>query len=437
MNNISYCSLNGISATGCEYNIISNNILINNSGNGICLLSCDYNTLEKNEIVNSSKNGVVISGQHNNISLNNFSHSSLNGVFLKNLLMSTPEGIIPWGSDNNEILSNNIINNLGDGIHIQNCCSYNIIENNEIKNNNLVGIIVNGSLCENNSIYKNYFITNSKHAIDLSGITYWNSLEIGNFWDNYTGSDFNDDGIGDIPYNISSNPLIQDMLPIWDDGDDPTPPELIIMNPAKYQIIGYESPEFEIFSKSLYINTTWYDVNNSIGSFIFEGFTGRIAPELWDQFSDGNITITFYANDSLGSVGSAEVMIEKDITLPLISIHSPIEGTIYGEIAPAYNITVIEKNFLSCWYCLNYVFNITISNLTGFISQSHWDYLPYGPVNITFFVQDEAGNIAYQNILITKELPKKRPSGTIPSYNSFLLIIGTSLMSLLYYLEKE
>ena len=43
------------------------------------------------------------------------------------------------------------------------------------------------------------------------------------FWGDYSGSDINDDGIGDTPYIISLNLGSQDNYPIWEDGYDETP----------------------------------------------------------------------------------------------------------------------------------------------------------------------------------------------------------------------
>lgn len=56
---------------------------------------------------------------------------------------------------------------------------------------------------DNNTIYENNFRENDGHFIMLNNITnFWTYLDRGNYWDNYTGSDLDGDGIGDIPHEI-------------------------------------------------------------------------------------------------------------------------------------------------------------------------------------------------------------------------------------------
>jgi hypothetical protein len=54
----------------------------------------------------------------------------------------------------------------------------------------------------------------------------WDNGTIGNYWDDYNGSDLDDDGIGDTPYIIPGPGGNQDNFPIWDD-DPETPLSLI------------------------------------------------------------------------------------------------------------------------------------------------------------------------------------------------------------------
>jgi hypothetical protein len=51
----------------------------------------------------------------------------------------------------------------------------------------------------------------------------WDNGVIGNFWDNYTGSDPDDDGIGNTPHLIPGDGGAQDNKPICDDGIDVVP----------------------------------------------------------------------------------------------------------------------------------------------------------------------------------------------------------------------
>ena len=107
----------------------------------------------------------------------------------------------------------------------------NIIKNNTIKENNY-GIKIETS-AENdiieNVINKNNFINNNINTVD-----YNNNRFFGNYWDNYSGKDTNDDGIGDTPYNFESG---SDLCPFylesgWDSGINHEPVIPIISGPS-------------------------------------------------------------------------------------------------------------------------------------------------------------------------------------------------------------
>lgn len=72
---------------------------------------------------------------------------------------------------------------------------------------NVIGVrVING---ENNLIYLNKFIapeiqTGMGQAMDNRN-NFWDNGSVGNLWSDYTGSDSNDDNIGDTPYEIPEN----------------------------------------------------------------------------------------------------------------------------------------------------------------------------------------------------------------------------------------
>jgi parallel beta-helix repeat protein len=130
-------------------------------------------------------------------------------------------GVLPYGN----YIFQNIIKNSITGIYVSGS-SYNKIFNNTISNNSNFGIsiyelrprdiynnpppssrIYTPSLC--NLIYHNNFINNTINAYDEESNN-WSYNKEGNFYDNYTGLDKNNDGIGDIPYPIAGGDNVDD-----------------------------------------------------------------------------------------------------------------------------------------------------------------------------------------------------------------------------------
>ena len=126
------------------------------------------------------------------------------------------------------VISGNILNNSIYGVQLLESCQNNRIIGNIIGNITNTGVYIddtNDELCINNHIYQNYFLNNTLHArddMDGGGVNYWYDTvnKIGNFWDNYTGVDANDNGIGDTAYIIPGDGARQDLYPIFDDGCD-------------------------------------------------------------------------------------------------------------------------------------------------------------------------------------------------------------------------
>ena len=131
---------------------------------------------------------------------------------------------------NGTIAENNIsFNNIGINLYENN--AFNTIEKNQISNNTAYGVLILNSTGGNilNYFYQNIFSGNAIHAYDngtdygmgiynVWGANYTTFLKIGNYWDNYSGSDANDDGIGDTYHPIHGSGYAYDVMPICRDG---------------------------------------------------------------------------------------------------------------------------------------------------------------------------------------------------------------------------
>ncbi len=310
----------------CNDSKISN-VNVSNGSCGIIIYDCYNIKITKCNSFYNSIFGIQLFGYNSTISNSMIKHNNEMGLevlgegnyIIDNQLENNQFESYRWGEypsigirvrgDYNYVINNSVKYSY-DGIYLFDCSNCYFI-GNLIQNNSRSGVFINSFNRENNTFFNNYFFNNAKHALDLGSPTRWNSSEIGNFWDNYTGSDFDDDGIGDTSHKISLNPLIEDYLPIWDDGDDITPPKLTIVTPNEQQVIGQSSPQFLLSTRSLYIDSMWYTIDGGLNNYSFAQLSGTINQAAWDTSPQGNVTIVFYAKDLGGNIGYSEVVVEK------------------------------------------------------------------------------------------------------------------------------
>ncbi|MFX0060384.1 MAG: nitrous oxide reductase family maturation protein NosD [Candidatus Hodarchaeota archaeon] len=214
-----------------EYFIIRN-CIVSNSGTGdagIKLSDVDNGKVTNNEVRNCGI-GIVIES-------NSFASSS--NLISGNQVHDNSGGIQLYGVSNNEVTGNIVNDNNGIGIYFS-YGDYNTISENNISNN-FHGIYsyanwdykseyntISKNLIRNNSgwglflvqyvnlndIFQNCFIDNGANAFDDGSNNNWDNGIKGNYWSDYTGSDSNNDGIGDSPHDIIGPAGSQDNFPL-------------------------------------------------------------------------------------------------------------------------------------------------------------------------------------------------------------------------------
>jgi len=331
-NNISKNGRDGISTYAnlnkvTRQNLIHNNRIINNSDYGIRLRNptgtCELNNVSYNYIYNHTEGGIYLQDHcHNNsIHHNDIFMSKFRGIFLDQsnnntiyenyIYESDDAGIYLLFSNSTEIYGNNLLNHTNEAIGImtskENFCYLNQLKENDY------GIRIHSG--DYNLFYKNFFRKNKIHASDLSGNNYWNNSQIGNFWDNYTelgigANDSDGDGIGEIPYD---NNGVMDWLPLWDD----YAPVINIISPVNNSKQTRNPPIINLNVEDLYLEEIWYTLDGGLINITFSSngpINESIWQLIWDSVEEGEyITITFYANDTIGRLSSKTVYLIKAI----------------------------------------------------------------------------------------------------------------------------
>jgi len=324
----------GIYLDNCLNNDILDNVVHDTTvGYGIDLEDSPYNKIEGNEIrrceggiemddksgpSNANNNTVVGNTVEDNENSGIWLQGNLTYISGNTLRNNSEHGIYLYQFSYHNIITNNILdNNSLSGIYLFNS-SDNQILHNEISDNEY-GAIVSPD-ADDNLFSENFFLKNKKHAYDYGANNDWNSLTIGNYWDNYTGTDANYDGIGDTPHNITGDSGSKDYLPIWDDGV----PLINITSPLNNSNIGSDAPDFLLEITEPNLDTIWYTIDGGINNITStaNGTIDQTSWEtLWDSLAKGdNITIMFYANDTYGHLGSNFIVLIKHVPEDIIGL---------------------------------------------------------------------------------------------------------------------
>ncbi len=396
-NTIQFVSAAGIKVTSTIYpafsNLIYNNSISNGTADGIFIIDpISYNTsIQKNRIYNVSANGIRL-----------------------------------YGVTNTTIVGN-LVTDCSTGIAVQNA-NGSVIKNNTVNQNALgIGLTSNAF---NNLIYRNQIVDNTlPQASDNGTNTLWDNGSAGNLWSDYSGTDPDDDFGGEVPYTISGSAGAQDHYPFVDDGDDIAP---AIISSGLPSACGIAKPSFTVDIVEGYIlDEIWFSYNGGLTNYSCTQ-TGLISD--WASIGDGPVLITFWANDSVGHLGKLDVIVQKDVIPPTITIRNPKNDVVY-DAAPNFAVDVIDSNLDQIWYRIGG--NPTqyfCTGSTGSIDPQIWASLPAGKVSITFYANDTAGN----EVLITLTVVKGKGSADLgwvwPS--SLIAVIAIAVM-IGYYVIKN
>lgn len=193
----------------CSYygfNITVNNVNIHTLTLENCSTALNIRN-QTNSLTNITiENITVINCSNHGISIFNATQIQFNRSIIMNC---TNSGIYLYNTSNSDI-SNNSITQTRTALNITHNSNLNTIKNNTFYQNSYS---INITSSNNNCIYNNrFFNCTILHAYDDASNN-WNTTAYGNYWNDYTGTDGNNDSYGDIvhPINGGSN---QDNKPL-------------------------------------------------------------------------------------------------------------------------------------------------------------------------------------------------------------------------------
>ncbi len=382
----------------CINNTLYGNNASLNSVYGILLETSNNNSIVENIGYSNDCGIYLLTSNYNNITNNYFDYNNICGINLTasvynnitgNSATFNDEGIcLISGADNNFISGNTIQNTTSIGIHIYNSDS-NTITENFIKKNLIFGARVE-QVSSQNLFYCNNFSSNGWHALDSGNNNYWNNSVIGNYWDNYTGKDANDDGIGDTGYRVNYTNGY-DYKPKWWDA-----PVISLVDPTQYDLFGVFAPNFTLLILEGVPDTQWYTLEylSVISTKYFFINNRSIDPDGWINCGNGTITLEFIVNDSRGWTSDpVSIIIRKDIIAPSIYCISPYENQLVGVKVIDFFVRINDSNLDTMWYSLNRDVNTTFT-VNGTFDLTQWSHLPNGTITIAFYANDTVSNNA-------------------------------------------
>jgi len=334
-----------------DYTLISSNDVSNNKDNAILCLSSNYNDILGNTIDSNFGVGAYLNNEcdYNEIIGNTISSNDEGGIRLyksdqntlsENTVSNNGDpgedgGITCFHSNSNDIFKNTINSNYEKGIFIE-FSNSNTIYQNDIYDNDIYGISIDSS--NSNIIYNNNIYDNTQNGNDDGTNTWYSSmLEQGNYWDDYTGSDNDGDGIGDSPYDIPGN------------GNEDEYPLMTMYGPPKADFT------YSVDDKNVsFDGSKSYDYDGTIISYEWDFDDGDTGSGLTIEHTydeDGQYDVALEVTDDDGKTDSTIIPVLVDSTPPEVTDNTPDTAKTGDEFT--FNATVtdnVEVNFVTVNY---------------------------------------------------------------------------------------
>jgi parallel beta-helix repeat protein len=206
-------SMVSYSCSAIELSTSNNNTITDNSieaanSYGVLLTGSSYNHVQRSSISSAGHAAITLesttqsNSEFNYIHENNvtctetgilFKTGARNNFVFKNTLTGCKNSIMLSSGYNNTFVGNNISSSTQYAVYLS-ASDYNIFYHNNFLSNAQQAY-------ENHNVYW-WFFQNDTYYSEYNT---WDNGEEGNYWDDYSGSDVDGDGIGETPYTVYEN----------------------------------------------------------------------------------------------------------------------------------------------------------------------------------------------------------------------------------------
>jgi nitrous oxidase accessory protein len=173
--------------------IIQDNILSTNTF-GLSLWNASYNQVRRNR-VDHNYYGILVTSSSN---YNNITENVAEDNSRSEIVKGFGIGISLQENSSFNLLIRNTAKGNFNGLELSRGCKFNAVYDNNASDNKH-GIRLNEN--RNNLIFGNNFMRNNINAYENTSLNIWNTT-FGNYYNDYRGTDENNDGIGDQPYSL-------------------------------------------------------------------------------------------------------------------------------------------------------------------------------------------------------------------------------------------
>ena len=197
----------------------------------------------------------------------------------------------------------------------------------------------------------------------------------------------------------------------WEISDGGNVPCINIISPVFGEILLENPPNFEVEVYDKNLAMMWLTIDGGQNNYTFNT-NDTINETAWAAAaSEVDIVVTFYANNSLGNIACDEVIIQKDILAPRITILFPEEEGSFEDNSPNFEIAIHERNMVDAmWYTLDGGLSNVTFTANGTLDAALWAEIPNNAeILLTFYANDSLGNLGTSQITISKKILPSAP----------------------------